>query len=59
MSNSSSDLLLPLIDNIRRAAKAESSKGSEGHAELLSTINDCLLAAETPLETIYRIGHQV
>lgn len=59
MSNFSNDSLLPLIDEIKRAAEATSSKGPEGHAELLSRINDCLLAAETPLETIYRIGHQV
>lgn len=59
MANLPSNSLLPLIDELKRAAEAAPSKGPEGHAELLSRINDCLLAAETPLETIYRIGHQV
>lgn len=59
MSDSSRNSLLPLIDEIKWAAEAASSKGPQGHAEVLRRINDCLLAAETPLETIYRIGHQV
>ena len=59
MAEPSTALLLPLIDDIKRAAEAASSKGPEGHAELLRSINGCLVAAETPLETIRRIGYQV
>lgn len=59
MAELSNSLLLPLIDDIKRAAEAAPSRGPEGHAELLRRINDCLIAAETPLETIRRIGYQV
>lgn len=51
--------LLLLIENVKNAAVAASSGGQAEHVRLLSTISSLQLAAEEPLETMYRIGHQV
>lgn len=59
MADDSNSLILASIEKLKEVAEAAPSKGAQGHAELLRGINDCLLATETPLETIYRIGHQV
>lgn len=52
------DSLIPLIDQIRELVADESREDPVAHAKLLSSVHALNLAAETPLETIYRIGHQ-
>ena len=52
------DSLIPLIDRIRELVADESCEDPTAHAKLLSCIYTLNSAAETPLETIYRIGHQ-
>ena len=49
---------LPLIDEIRELAASDSSREPCTHTQILTNIHALQLAAETPLETIYRIGHQ-
>lgn len=51
-------LFLPLIDEIRELAANDSSNETGTHTQILSRIHALQLAVETPLETIYRIGHQ-
>ena len=50
--------LIPLLDEIRELAAVDSNKDSTAHSKLLSKIYGLQLAAETPLETILRIGYQ-
>lgn len=52
------DSLIPLIDQIRELVADESCEDPVAHAKLLSCIHTLNSAVETPLETIYRIGHQ-
>ena len=47
-----------LIDQIKQVATAPGVDDAS-HAGLLSNIRRLQLAVERPLETIYRIGHQV
>ena len=49
---------LPLVDCIKDAL-ATADRDSDGHAQVLADISRLQLMVETPLETIYRIGHQV
>lgn len=49
---------LRLLDRIRNALTTPDS-GDVDHAKLLADVSRLQLAIETPLETIYRIGHQV
>ncbi|KAL8962474.1 MAG: hypothetical protein Q9183_005152 [Haloplaca sp. 2 TL-2023] len=49
---------LSLVDRIKDAL-ATTNQDSGGHAQLLADISHLQLMVETPLETIYRIGHQV
>ncbi|KAL8942690.1 MAG: hypothetical protein Q9211_001288 [Gyalolechia sp. 1 TL-2023] len=51
------ELALLLVDRIRNALDTSDSRGAD-HAELLADISRLQLAVETPLETVYRIGHQ-
>ena len=53
-----SNPLISLVDEIRELVADDSNDHPITHAELLSKIHALELAAETPLETIYRIGHQ-
>ncbi|KAI4182951.1 MAG: hypothetical protein L6R41_005685 [Letrouitia leprolyta] len=48
---------LRLLDRIRNALTTPDS-GDVDHAKLLADVSRLQLAIETPLETIYRIGHQ-
>ena len=50
--------LIPLIDQIREFVVNESREDPIANAKLLSTIHALQLAAETPTETVYRIGYQ-
>ena len=52
------DPLIPLIDQIRELVANESREDPIANAKLLSTIHALELAAETPPETVYRIGYQ-
>ncbi|KAI4224907.1 MAG: hypothetical protein L6R36_004307 [Xanthoria steineri] len=56
MSSHQEDSLL-LVDRIKQALAAPRSTTTE-HAQILADISRLQLAVETPLETIYRIGHQ-
>lgn len=49
---------LHLVDRIKNSLTTPDS-GNASHAGLLADISRLQLAIETPLETIYRIGHQV
>lgn len=50
---------ISIIDQIRELVVADEPREDLiAHAKLLSNIHALELAAETPLETIYRIGHQ-
>lgn len=57
MNSHQEDSLL-LVDRIKQALAAPRSTTTE-HARILADISRLQLAVETPLETIYRIGHQV
>ncbi|KAL8941855.1 MAG: hypothetical protein Q9216_001999 [Gyalolechia sp. 2 TL-2023] len=50
--------ILTTIDRIRKALTTPNSSSAK-HAELLADISRLQLVVETPLDTIYRIGHQV
>lgn len=52
------DSLISLINQIRELVADESREDPIAHSKLLSCIDALKWAAETPLETIYRIGHQ-
>ncbi|CAD6592881.1 MAG: hypothetical protein ASARMPRED_006771 [Alectoria sarmentosa] len=52
------DSLIPIVDEIRSLAADDFNEDPVAHAKLLSKIHALQLASETPLETIYRIGHQ-
>lgn len=52
------DPLIPLVDQIRELVVNESREDPIANAKLLSTIHALNLAAETPSETMYRIGYQ-
>lgn len=49
---------LHLTDQIKKSITAPKPSAA-ARAELLADIHRLQLAVETPLETIYRIGHQV
>lgn len=51
--------LIPLVDAVKTTIETMSSDPDVAHEKLLNQINTLVLAAESPLETIYRIGHQV
>ena len=59
MNQSSSENLLSLVNTIRSTIETTSREDGLSHAKLLDEISALTLAAETPLDTIYRIGHQV
>lgn len=48
----------PLLDRIKEALNTPQDTTSK-RAQILADISRLQLAVETPLETIYRIGHQV
>ncbi|KAI4239065.1 MAG: hypothetical protein LQ349_000642 [Xanthoria aureola] len=56
MNSHQEDSLL-LVDRIKQALATPRSTTTE-HARILADISRLQLAVETPLETIYRIGHQ-
>lgn len=51
--------LLSLIESLKADVEASAEGDIGAHARVLDGINALQLAAETPLETIYRIGHNV
>ena len=51
--------LLSMIDSLRETVTAASFGDITSHTNLLAEISALQLAIETPLDTIYRIGHQV
>lgn len=53
-----SNSLIPLVDEIRELVAEDFSGDPITHAKLLSKIQALKLAAETPPETIFRIGYQ-
>ncbi|KAL8652644.1 MAG: hypothetical protein Q9226_004185 [Calogaya cf. arnoldii] len=55
--NSHEDQISPLFDRIKQNLAAPNPTSAE-HAQILEDISRLQLAVETPLETIYRIGHQ-
>ncbi|KAL8846669.1 MAG: hypothetical protein Q9221_008255 [Calogaya cf. arnoldii] len=55
--NSHEDQISPLLDRIKQSLAAPYSTSAE-HAQTLADISRLQLAVETPLDTIYRIGHQ-
>ena len=57
-STTHSGNLLPLLEEIRGLAAAESAEDPAAHSRLLSKIHALNLAVETPLETILKIGYQ-
>jgi len=59
MAQTSQSSLLSLIDAIKTTVETTSENDAVSHGKLLDNINALMLAAETPLDTIYRIGHQV
>lgn len=59
MDKTSRSSLLSLVDAIKTTVETTREDDAVSHAKLLDDINALMLAAETPLETIYRIGHQV
>ena len=59
MAQTSPSSLLALIDAIRTTVETTREDDAVSHAKLLDDISALMLAAETPLDTIYRIGHQV
>lgn len=59
MAQTSKSSLLSLIDTIKTRVETTNEDDAVLHAKLLDDINALMLAAETPLDTIYRIGHQV
>ena len=54
----SSNSLMPIVEEIQKLAADSSNRDPTTHGKLLSKIHVLNLAVETPLETIYRIGHQ-
>jgi len=59
MAQRSPTSLLSLIDGIKTKVETIREDDAVSHAKLLDDISALMLAAETPLDTIYRIGHQV
>ncbi|KAL8990663.1 MAG: hypothetical protein Q9169_008069 [Polycauliona sp. 2 TL-2023] len=55
--NNDNEQILSLLDKIKQRITAPQSSSAE-HAQTLADIHRLQLAVETPLETIYRIGHQ-
>ncbi|KAL9038359.1 MAG: hypothetical protein Q9180_003190 [Flavoplaca navasiana] len=55
--NSQDEQVSPLLDRIKQALHTPQDNPSKG-AQILADISRLQLAVETPLETIYRIGHQ-
>ena len=53
-----SSVLIPLLDDIRELIADDSNQDPVNRAKLLSKIHALNLAAEAPLETIFRIGYQ-
>ena len=51
--------LLPMIDDIQESVKNASLDDPAAHTALLDKINALQLAAESPMETIDRIGNTV
>lgn len=58
VTTKSNDSLIPLVDQIREHLADKSREDLIVHAKLLSSIHALQSAVETPLETIYRIGHR-
>lgn len=52
------EVALSLVERLRNALATPDSS-SANHAELLADISRLQLVVENPLDTIYRIGHQV
>ncbi|KAL9627063.1 MAG: hypothetical protein Q9204_006835 [Flavoplaca sp. TL-2023a] len=55
--NSQDEHVSPLLDGIKQALDTPPDTTSK-RAQILADISRLQLAVETPLETIYRIGHQ-
>ncbi|KAL8884933.1 MAG: hypothetical protein Q9215_007128 [Flavoplaca cf. flavocitrina] len=55
--NSQDEQVSPLLDRIKQALDTSQDTTSK-RAQILADISRLQLAVETPLETIYRIGHQ-
>lgn len=51
--------LLCIVDAIKRTLETSSDEDEVSHAKLLDDIHALTLEAETPLDTLYRIGYQV
>lgn len=47
------------IENVQKAAQADSAGTGQSHMELLEAIHQLKLAAETPSETLMRMRLQV